>query len=64
MLKNKYIPTSYVNGSRSGFRSSETDVLSLIKRNRLEEKQLKRKNILLAAGAISALAISGLLISL
>ena len=48
----------------SNFRSIETDVLSLMKRNKLEEKQEKRKNILITTAGVSALVISGLLISL
>ena len=48
----------------SNFRSIETDVLSLMKRNKLEEKQQKRKNILFTTAGVSALLISGLLISL
>ena len=48
----------------TNFRYVETDVLSLMKRNKLEEKQQKKKNILLATAAVSAIAISGLLISL
>ncbi len=43
--------------------TTETNVLKLILRSRLEEKQEKRKNIVIAAAAISALAISGLIIS-
>ena len=46
------------------FRATQTDVLNIIKRNKLEEKQLKRKNIILGVATVSVLVISGLLISL
>ena len=48
----------------TNFRYVETDVLSLMKRNKLEEKQQKRKNILMVAASVSAFVICGLLISL
>jgi len=39
-------------------------VVDLIKRTKFEENKEKKRNILVAAAAISALAVSGLIISL
>ena len=41
-----------------------TNISELIKRSKVDQKREKRKTILLAVGAISALTISGLIISL
>jgi len=40
------------------------NVVDLIKRTKFEENKEKKRNILVAAAAISALAVSGLIISL
>ena len=40
------------------------NVVDLIKRTKVEENKEKRRNILVAVAAISALAVSGLIISL
>ena len=50
--------------NNSNFHSIETDVLNLMKRNKLEEKQQKRKSILLVASSVFAFVICGLLISI
>ncbi len=42
----------------------KTNIVELVKRARLEEKNEKRNVYLYAAAAISALAVSGLVISL
>ena len=44
--------------------SSVTDVNHLIQRVHQERKKEKRKNIIYAAAAVSAIAISGLIITL
>ena len=41
-----------------------TNVNDLIKKAKLEQKKERRYNILIAAAAVSALAVSGLIISL
>jgi len=41
-----------------------TNISELIKRSKVDQKREKRKTILLALAAISALTISGLIISL
>ena len=40
------------------------NVVNLLKKTKIEQRKEKRKNILVAAAAISALAVSGLIISL
>jgi hypothetical protein len=40
------------------------NVINLIKQAKLEKKKEKRRNVLVAAAAVSALAISGLIITL
>lgn len=40
------------------------NVINLIKQAKLERKKEKRRNVLVAAAAVSALAISGLIITL
>ena len=64
MFKNKNVEIDGLNGSSTYFRSTHTDILNILKRNRIEEKQLKRKNIIYATVTVSVLVISGLLISL
>tara|TARA_B100000427_G_C15439354_1_gene564429 strand:- start:56 stop:301 length:246 start_codon:yes stop_codon:yes gene_type:complete len=64
MFKNKNAQISDLSESSRYFRSTQTDVLNILKRNRLEEKQLKIKNIIYAAAIVSVFVISGLLISL
>ena len=64
MFKNKNVEINDLNGNNTYFRSTHTDILSILKRNRLEEKQLKKKNIIYALAAVSALVLSGLLISI
>ena len=65
MLKIKNIEINSLNDNKFAIhRPTETDVLSIIKRNKLEAKQSKRKNVILAAATVSVLAVSGLLISL
>tara|TARA_B100000700_G_C15004965_1_gene838085 strand:- start:328 stop:522 length:195 start_codon:yes stop_codon:yes gene_type:complete len=64
MFKNKNTNINTLNEGSMYFRATQTDVLNIIKRNKLEEKQLKRKNIILGVATVSVLVISGLLISL
>lgn len=64
MFKNKNAEIDGLNGSSTYFRSTHTDILNILKRNRIEEKQLKRKNIIYATVTVSVLVISGILISL
>jgi len=42
---------------------TKTNILSLIQKSKSEKKEEKLKNVLIVGGAISALAISGLIIS-
>ena len=44
-------------------KGENTNILHLIKEAKAEEKREKRKNIYIAAAAISALALSGFIIS-
>ncbi len=62
--KNTNTNTNTLNEGSMYFRATQTDVLNIIKRNKLEEKQLKRKNIIFGVATVSVLVISGLLISL
>ena len=64
MFKNKNVNINLINNESEYFHTSQTDVLNIIKRNKIEEKQLKRKNIILGFSAVSTLVIAGLLISL
>tara|TARA_Y100001970_G_scaffold182850_1_gene222383 strand:+ start:141 stop:392 length:252 start_codon:yes stop_codon:yes gene_type:complete len=64
MFKNKNANINLINNNSEYFHTSQTDVLNIIKRNKIEEKQLKRKNIILGFTAASVLVIAGLLISL
>ena len=54
----------YITAKKEKFVFRSTNVVDLIKRNKLEEKREKKNTIILAAAAISALAVSGLIISL
>jgi len=64
MFKNKNASINLINNNSEHFHTSQTDILRIIKRNKIEEKQLKRKNIILGFTAVSVLVIAGLLISL
>ena len=64
MFKNKNTEINSANGNSMAFHTPQIDVLSIMKRNKLEEKELKKKNIILAGATLSVLVISGLLISL
>jgi len=55
---------AYNTAKKEKFVFRSIDVLDLIKRNKLEEKKEKKNTIIIAAAAISALAVSGLIISL
>ena len=44
--------------------SSRLNVVDLLKQTKLEQRKEKRRNIMVTAAAISALAVSGLIISL
>ena len=44
--------------------SRRLNVVDLIKKSKLEERKEKRRNIIVTAAAISALAVSGIIISL
>ena len=44
--------------------STRINVVDLFKKAKLEQRKQKRKNIIVATAAISALAVSGLIISL
>ena len=44
-------------------RSTNTNIVDLIRKTKLEEKKDKRQNIYFAAAAISVLALSGFIIS-
>ena len=44
--------------------SDRLNVVDLLKKTKIQQRKEKRKNIIVAAAAISALAVSGLIISL
>ncbi len=44
-------------------KSTNTNILDLIKKNKQQEKKEKRQNVYIAAAAISVLALSGFIIS-
>ena len=44
--------------------STRINVVDLLKQTKLEQRRKKRKSIIVATAAISALAVSGLIISL
>ena len=54
-----YLTQSNIAGNRRS-----VDVVDLIKKAKFEEKKEKRQTIVIAAAALSALAISGLIITL
>ena len=54
----------YLIGKQGKEKITRLNVVDLIKRTKVEENKEKRRNIYVAAAAISALAISGLIISL
>ena len=56
----KYLTSKEQNKSEL---STRTNVVRLLKKNKLEAKQERNKNIYIAAAAVSVLAISGLIIS-
>ena len=55
---------SYKEDRKQKFVYRTTNVVDLIKRNKLEEKEEKRKTALIATATITSLAIVGLVISL
>ena len=55
---------SYKEDRKQKFVYRTTNVVDLIKRNKLEEKEEKRKTVLIATATITSLAIVGLVISL
>ena len=55
---------NFYNDSKTRLRVSKTpNVIDLINKSKLEQKREKRQNIIIAAAAVSALAISGFLIN-
>ena len=55
---------NFYNDSKTRSRVSKTpNVIDLINKSKLEQKREKRQNIIIAAAAVSALAISGFLIT-
>ena len=54
---------SYKNLANKTDREQNLNVVNLLKQAKLERKKEKRKNVIVAAAAVSALAISGLIIS-
>ena len=44
-------------------KSSNTNIVDLIRRSKLQQKKDKRQNVYIAAAAVSALALSGFIIS-
>ena len=44
-------------------KSTNTNIVDLLKRTKLQEKREKRQNVYIAAAAISVLALSGFIIS-
>ena len=54
---------SYKHLANKTDREQNLNVVNLLKQAKLERKKEKRKNVIVAAAAVSALAISGLLIS-
>ena len=60
-MKNfKYLNSKYRD---SQYQSASTNIVQLLKHAKQEEVKEKRKNIYIAAAAISALALSGFIIS-
>ena len=54
----------YLTRRKESPKMSTTDIVSLIKRSKVEEKRQRRNTMLYAAIAASVLAVSGLIISL
>jgi len=54
---------NYLNRKKTNIHHGNTSVVDLIRNSRKEEKLEKRKNIIMAATAVGALLISGLIIS-
>ena len=54
----------YIGDRKQKFVYRKTNVVDLLKRNKLEEKEEKRKTLLIATATITSLAIVGLVISL
>ena len=44
-------------------KSTNTNIVDLVRRNKLEQRKDKRQNVYIAAAAISVLALSGFIIS-
>ena len=44
-------------------KSSNTNIVDLIRRSKLQQKKDKRQNVYIAAAAVSALVLSGFIIS-
>ena len=59
-MSNKYLDSKKFNINKS----SNLNVNDLLAKAKIEKKKENRKNIIIAASAISALAISGIIISL
>jgi len=58
------VALNFYNDSKTRSRISKTpNVIDLINKSKLEQKREKRQNIIIAAAAVSALAISGFLIT-
>jgi len=55
---------AYLKGKKIEEVSNKTNIVDLLKKSKLEQKGEKRKSILIVTAAFSALAISGLIISL
>ena len=56
--------SNYFSDSKTRLKANKTpNVIDLINKSKLEQKREKRQNIIIAAAAVSALAISGFLIT-
>ncbi len=54
----------YLSEKKNNNQTSRLNVVDLLNKSKIEQNKEKRKNIIVAAAAISALAVSGLIISL
>ena len=54
----------YLSEKKNDNQTSRLNVVDLLNKSKIEQNKEKRKNIIVAAAAISALAVSGLIISL
>jgi len=54
----------YLSEKKNNNKTSRLNVVDLLNKSKIEQNKEKRKNIIVAAAAISALAVSGLIISL